>query len=297
MPFQSTVQYASSHSKTCSCVITTAGKGTVSPLRIVMHPMVSHQNKETGYISEDLETLAKKTSGIVSLSSFSPDTLAQARVVLPRKTFFYREFVRILIGHLDWKRPFARILCMDLISCIGDGQEQDESAIVSSSLETGTSSIQSTNEETTLDASQPATNLSQSSELSEPELATQEPSEAVTSATSATGGELPEDEEVELDSAEARPFADFELGDRKIDGGDQPPASQLNYDDIAMVQEESQWLPGDFAELDHPTYDGINFTNAFVYGLSEWDFTLLNPLDDIEGAEDWLANLDLPGYE
>lgn len=172
----------------------------------------------------------------------------------------------------------------------GTGQA---STIATPSREAVAASTQSTNEETTSFDPQSETRLGETSDSSTAGPTTQETSEG---ATSATVQELPDDVEPQLDSVEARPFADYELEERKVDEDDQPPPHELHTGGIALVPEPSEWPNADFPDLDYADYDPLDFTTGIEGGLSAADHAFWNPLDDIEGAEDWIPNFDLLGY-
>lgn len=171
----------------------------------------------------------------------------------------------------------------------GTGQT---STIATPSREAVAASTQSTNEETTSFNPRAETTLGETTGSSATEPTTQETPEG---ATSATEQELPDDVEPQLDSAGARPFADYELEERKVDEGDQPPPHELSHDGIALVPEANEWPNAEFPDLGYADYDSLAFTNDIDGGLSALDYALLNPLDGMEGAEDWISNFDLPG--
>lgn len=126
------------------------------------------------------------------------------------------------------------------------------------------------------------------------EIATEEAPERVTSVTL---DRLEQDVGSHLEQAEAFAFADFELEERKVDEVYQLPPRQLNRDGIDLVLDEYQWQPADLTGLEYTDYDPLAVMNDIHYGISEADFALLNPPDDVGGAEEWVSNLDLPGSE
>lgn len=179
-------------------------------------------------------------------------------------------------------------------------QSGQEPAIQSSSQESGTSSTLAGDEDADASTSDSQTRVGERSDQS-----TREPleEEAFEPGISATVDEREQGEEPRVEPSEALlVFKEVELEERKVDEEDQMPPRQLNHDGIDLVLNQHQCLTGlpedlGLAGLEYADYDPLAISNDIDYGLSAADYALLNPVDDIEGAEDWISNIVLPDHE